>query len=224
MSEVFGMLGRTGFRLGRTAAAAGLMLCLAACGGFSLFPSEPPAVIYDLNPVPAAQMSGVPKVRSQLVVQVPTAPRILDTDRIAVNLAPFELGYYEGVRWSDQAPRMVQSRLIESFEASGGIDRVGRRAIGISGIFDLVTELRAFQVESRSGSTATVKVRFNMILVRQPESTILRSRTIEHVVEAKGSGFTNVISAFHEALSAVITDVVRISLEGMAESEDAAGL
>ena len=50
----------------------------------------------------------------------------LNTARIAMNDSPIELRYFERANWTDFAPKMVQTLMIESFENSKKIVGVGR--------------------------------------------------------------------------------------------------
>ena len=58
-----------------------------------------------------------------------------------------QVSYYKGIAWSDRLPRLVQARIIETFQNSGAV-KVGERHIGQ---YALVTDLRAFQIDVSSG-------------------------------------------------------------------------
>lgn len=206
-------------RTGMAAVAVLVSLMLTGCGGFSLLPTEA-ARIFDLSPK-STFPADLPTVNSQLVVQEPTAARALNTDRIAVRKGQFEVGYFKGVRWSDQAPRMIQIRLIESFENSHRIGSVGRRAIGLTSNFDLLIELREFQAEMPDGRTNadSVIVTINAKLVEQPSAFIVASRTFEMSEPTENKTITGVVGAFDEALGSVLKDIVTWSLGEMATVE-----
>jgi len=194
-------------RLARFATACVLALGLTSCGGIELFSGEP-AKIYDLSPKSTFD-EGLPTVKWQLVVEEPVAGRAIDTDRIAVRRQNFEFGYFSGVRWSDRAPRMIQTRLVESFENSGTIVAVGRQAIGLRGDYDLKSELREFQVDfPPEGGLPVVLVRINAKIVEQPSANIIASQTFEREVEAASESFPDIVRAWDEALGGVMKRLV----------------
>ena len=123
--------------------AAGL-LCLGLLG-CALAGSRPPTT-YDL--VAPRSFAGAAKPAPwQLVVYEPTAVHALETDRIMVRPSADQVSYYKGIAWSDRLPRLVQARMIETFQNSGAVKAVSAS----TGQYALATELRAFQIDVSSG-------------------------------------------------------------------------
>ena len=60
----------------------------------------------------------------QLVVYEPTAVHALETDRLMVRPSADQVSYYKGIAWSDRLPRLVQARIIETFQNSGAVKAV----------------------------------------------------------------------------------------------------
>ncbi len=200
--------GMTKRRLCYTALGTGL-LCLAGC---SALVSEPPPDLYNLTPKSTFPES-MPSVTWQLVVEEPIAARGLDTPRIAVRPSPTQLKYVAGSRWTNRAPKMVQTLLIESFENSGRIVAVGRQAIGLRSDYNLKTELREFQAEYFDGEKpGLVRVRLNAKLIKQPEQEIIASKNFERVVQPGNEGMQAIVDAFDEALGGVIKRLVEWAL------------
>jgi cholesterol transport system auxiliary component len=152
-------------------------------------------------------------VNWQLVVEVPTAPAGIDTARIALSRTPFTLEYFAKVAWTDRAPEMVQTLLIESFETTGKIVGVGMESVGLRPDYLLKTDLREFQAVYEEGSEIPhVLVRISALLVRMPDRRIQAAFSPEVKVPAAGSGFTDVISAFDDALGTVLRELVTFTL------------
>ena len=86
----------------------------------------------------------LPRVDWQLLVELPQAQAGINTARIALRDSPIELRYFELSNWTDLAPRMIQTLIVESFENSDRIVAVGREAIGLRADYVLKTELREF--------------------------------------------------------------------------------
>ena len=81
------------------------------------------------------------------MVGTPVASADLDTTRIALTRSPGVIEYFAKGAWADDAPILLQDKLIESFEASGAIVAIGRDAVGLKPDYVLQSELRDFQAE-----------------------------------------------------------------------------
>ena len=199
----------------RHRAVASLLLLaglLAGCGG--IIPgSGPPASLYTLTPKSTFDES-IAAVPWQLVVEEPSAAGGLQVQNIALRTKAIELQYFAGARWTERAPRMVQTLLVESFENSGKIVAVGRQTIGLRSDFNLKTELREFQAEYAGiNRPPTVHVRMSARLIQQPRREIIASENFDAKVVASSTSMEDVILAFDDALGKVIRRTVEWSLE-----------
>ncbi|MDH3691934.1 MAG: ABC-type transport auxiliary lipoprotein family protein [Gammaproteobacteria bacterium] len=196
------------------------LLC-AGCVGNVLGGSGPPPNLYTLTPK-STYPDGLPEVASQLAIEESLAFGGLDASRIVLKPKPTEVKYFGGVRWTERAPKMLQTLLIESFENTGKIVSVGREAIGLRSDYSLKTELREFQAEYFGGAdTPIVRVRINVKIVRQPRQLIIASRSFERVVRVDQSGMAPIIEAFDNALGTVLKDLVQWTLITIHEQGDA---
>jgi cholesterol transport system auxiliary component len=194
----------------RAFAVAGCLL-LAACGSLLPVPSGP-SNLYNLSPKSTFR-DGLPQVDWQLVIEEPIAAGGLNTARIAFRPSALEMRYFKDVSWTERAPRMIQTLLVESFENSGTIVAVGRQAIGLRSDFSLKTELREFQAEETPDRR--VRVRINAKLIQQPRQSIVRSRSFEAVVTDPGGDLGRTIAAWDGAMGDVMRDIVEWTiLEG----------
>ena len=194
-------------------AAACLAVVLSGCEGLVPALGGPPANLYTLTPK-STFTKELQRVRWQLVVDEPLASGGLNIDRIALRHSPTELKYFARARWTERAPRMVQTLMVESFENSGAIVAVGRKAIGLRSDYNLITELREFQAEYfESDGVPTVRVRLNAKLVKQPRRAIVASRTFESTIKSEGKAMRYVIRAFDQALGKVLRHTVEWTIK-----------
>jgi len=201
----------------RAAVLAPAVLLVAGCA--QLVPGGgPPPDLYNLTPK-STFAEDLPTVASQLVIEEPVAAGGLDSSRIALRPTPLELKYFAEARWTERAPKMVQTLLVESFENTGRIVSVGRQAIGLRADYSLKTELREFQAELVGGDATAVRVRVNAKLVRQPRQIILASESFERVVPVEQGGILAVVRAFDEALGKVAKRLVEWTLHAVAAQE-----
>ena len=171
----------------------------------------PPPSLYRLTPKSTFH-GGLPEVDWQLVLEVPVADAGLSTTRVALQRSPTELEYYARSSWTDRAPLMVQTLMIESFENSRHIVAVGRESVGLRADFILKSELREFQAEYFNGPLPSVRVAINAKLVEMPRRTIIGSQSFEARAEAKEDTMEQIIVAYDEALGSVLKDLVEWTL------------
>lgn len=197
-------------RLGGALVAGGLTLGLAACSG--LPGSRPPPRYFKLSPKSNFD-TGLPAVDWQLIVETPTANAGLSTPRIALQRLPHEVEYYARANWTDTAPRMIQTLIVESFENSERIVSVGRESIGLRADYVLKTELREFQTDYLGGSLPSARVAIAAKLVRMPRRVIVGSWSYEAKIPAERDSIESVVLAFDDALGKVLKRLVQWSLE-----------
>ena len=190
-------------------------MCLLVAAGCSILPLpkvQQPTSLYVLSPKTRFP-PGLPKVGWQLVVELPTAAAGIDSSRIALSRDPFTLEYFANASWTDLAPGMVQSLLIESFERTGKILAVGAESAGLNPDYILKTDLRSFQANYRGGDPIpTVAVRISASLVKMPQRRIIRSMTAQKLLKAPGSNFEDILMAFNDALGHVLRQIVVFTL------------
>jgi cholesterol transport system auxiliary component len=155
----------------------------------------------------------LPAVRWQLAIEEPIASSGLDTQQIALANHPLETQYFAQARWTERAPQMVQTLMVETFENSGRILAVGRQALTIRADYQLQTDLREFQAEYFNGAkTPVAHVRLNAKLVKHPRREIVASRTFEERIPATSNEMLAIVAAFDDALGRVLKRLVEWTL------------
>ncbi|HVM79481.1 MAG TPA: ABC-type transport auxiliary lipoprotein family protein [Stellaceae bacterium] len=200
--------------LSRRSLVLAVPAALAGCGGV-LGGSQPPPQLYTLTPArdfPA----GLPNAKGQLLVEVPVAPGGLDTERIALMRSPVTLDYFANAAWTDRAPLMVQTLLVESFENSGKIGAIGRESLALRADWILKPELRDFTAVYDGGDAPTVRIRLALKLVRMPERGIVSERTIGSDERAAQNAILPVVEAFDAALRRAMQEAVAWAIPVMA--------
>ena len=181
------------------------LLALAGCS--DIIPGQgPPPQLFRLTPK-STFPADLPTVSWQLVLAQPDADAALDTTRIALMREPTRVEYYAASGWTDRAPFMVQTLMLESFENSDKIVAVGRRAVGLRADFELRSELREFQAEYFTGAIEA-HVALNVKLVRAAERAIVGSHNFDVRAPATEDAMPAIVQAFDEAMGAVLKQMV----------------
>lgn len=204
---------------GKIARGVFLAVALASLGGCALadVASGPPPSLYVLNAPTPDMPAGVPGVSVQLVVEAFSAPAAIDTSRIVFKPSANEIKYYAGARWSDRAPRMIASLLVETLSDTGRFPAV----IGAGGQahtdLALSGDIRAFNAylpeEAGFGAGATkIRVAFFVRLIRVRDRAIVASREFSAEAAAAG-GIEGIIRGYDEALGSVLSEIAVWTLE-----------
>ncbi|PZQ17954.1 MAG: hypothetical protein DI565_04330 [Ancylobacter novellus] len=174
------------------------VLALAACSS-----SKPPQT-FDLN-VPARLAGGGP-VRGNLVVAEPSAVATLDGQRVVVRPNATEVTYLGDAQWSDRLPKLVQSKIVEAYENSGKLKSVGRPGDRLTVDYQLVSELRAFEIDAATG-VARVELSAKVVNDRTGQITAAAIFSATRPVGGAITGLT-ATSALDQALAEVLGDLV----------------
>lgn len=192
-----------------TAAAAAAALLLGGCALIQA--AEEPTNLYQVTPKSTFD-PGLPSVRWQLAVEVPAAAANLNTGRIAIAQSPTSFDYYAKSAWTDRAPLMVQTRIVDSFENSRKIIAVARESIALVPNYVLQPDLRDFEAMYYYGSPPIARVRIVAKLVQMPVRQIIGEATFERCVRARADKVPRVVEAIDQALGSVIKDLVAWTL------------
>lgn len=193
-------------RLAVCVAAAALV---AACQ--LLDAATEPLDLYTVTPKSTFD-SDLPAVYWQLAVEAPAASANLNTGRIALAMTPTSTDYYAKVAWTDRAPLMVQTRIVDSFENTRKIVAVARESIELRANYVLQPDLRNFEALYYYGQPPIVRVRIIAKLVRMPDRQIIGVASFERCVRARADKVPKVVEAFDQALGSVIKQLVSWTL------------
>ncbi|NKX45906.1 hypothetical protein HCU73_15025 [Roseibacterium sp. KMU-115] len=180
---------------------------LSGCSALSaLGDATQPLDVYELQPpaeVPVARRSQARDV----IVELPTTSGALETDRIMIRPDRLAATYLPGVRWGEPAPVMVQTVLLRTLDATGAFQYVGRRPLGPSGDYAIVTELVEFEAEVlEDGDSARIDIRLTSRIVREDGVRIVAARTFTSTATAASLDDTALVEAFDAAMGPLARD------------------
>jgi cholesterol transport system auxiliary component len=192
--------------LHRSAALILAALTLAGCGGLLSNPET--RRLYQVTSV-SSFAPGLPHVAAQLTVGPVEAPAGLDTNRIALSRAPLSLDYFADVSWSDRAPAMVRTALLESTQNSGLFTAVGSDTFNLRSEYLLKTELRNFEaVYDSPGPGPTARVVLGLTLVKLPGDAVVGQIVVTERQPAASNEIPEIVGAFNTALAKALQQAV----------------
>ena len=188
------------------AAVLAAALLLGGCSILGAAGDREPGTIY--APAPRIQAdAGWPHVDWQLSVNPPSAPRTVDTFRIAVRPVPGELQVYAGASWARAPSDMVEDVILRTLEDSGRMPGVARRGSGIAPDYRLLLDLRRFEADYAGNRVPAATIELNAKLLHAREQGIVASQTFTIVGPAATTDVASVAEAYTRALETLGRDV-----------------
>jgi phospholipid/cholesterol/gamma-HCH transport system substrate-binding protein len=142
---------------------------------------------------------------SLLVVPYPTAPATLGQDKILLREGESIRAIAADAKWSDMLLEVFQSRVIQGFENAGFLGQVNRPVEGTTADFQLVTDLRKFEIVTAPQATAEVEYSAKVL---NSEGHIVGARVFHAEVPAQGTDAPAAASALNTAFGSTLTDLV----------------
>jgi phospholipid/cholesterol/gamma-HCH transport system substrate-binding protein len=173
-------------------------------------PAKPVATTYDLKaPVTFPQPHNDKASKSQLVIVEPTAVVALDTQRIIVGPGIADGPTSDNAQWSDTIPKLLQAKIIQSFENANYLGAVARPMDGLTPDYQLLIDVRAFQVSTSPTDAAkpVARVGFGAKILGN-NGRIIGSRTFNAEVAAMDIGAPGAAAALDAAFGKAAVDLV----------------
>lgn len=178
-------------------------LWLSGCSLGGLFaPDE--ARTYDLV-APETVRAKSRRMGAQLVVPEPTALRALDNEHIVIRPSSAEINYLGDVQWSDSLPRLIQARMIETLERAGTFRAVSRPGSGLSSDYELMIEIRHFEVNA--GEAPTARVTLSARLAPTGSGRSVMQKVFDRQAPVAGVDAANVTQGLNKLLGEVLADM-----------------
>lgn len=177
--------------------------------GLSACLSSPPPDTYEISASAVAPSTGG-STRAQILLPEPTAIKTLDSERIVVKPTPYTIEYLGNSQWSDRLPRMVQLRLLQRFENTGRIGAVGLPGQGLAIDYQLILEIRRFEINVLGSPTAQVEISVKALNDRN--GNVVRTQVFSAQSAVIGTTNADFVAALDRAFDQVSTEIVAWTL------------
>lgn len=139
------------------AGLGGVLLAAMVLPGCALLPGGGPVPLdtYDLSAV-NVEVAAPRRARTQLLVAEPGALKMLDGENIVISPSPGSVEFLKGTQWADRLPRVIQARLVEALQSTGRLGGVGKPGEGLAIDYQVIAEIRAFEVRMDGAPRAEV--------------------------------------------------------------------
>ncbi len=145
--------------------------------------------------------------RTQVLIAEPSALKALDGENIVIKTGPGVIQYLKGAQWADRLPKIVQARLAETFERSGRFGGVGRPGEGLAIDYQIIVEIRAFEVTVAAGEQAEIELYVRILNDRN--GVVRASKTFDQAAAVAGTGNEAYVAALDSAFGAAALEIVK---------------
>jgi cholesterol transport system auxiliary component len=183
------------------------LLALPSCTALStLNQAATPLATFELQPITNA--SAASRSRITLLIVEPTAPAAIATDRILVKQNQQSVSYLPDARWADEAQLMIQSVIIQSLSAGGRFGFVGAQDVGPVPDMVLLTRIDRFGVDIGAGDTVTVRLSFDLTVLRDRDQRVLGTRSFSGDAAIRSDQVDPVVTGFQMVMDDLLGEIV----------------
>jgi phospholipid/cholesterol/gamma-HCH transport system substrate-binding protein len=167
-------------------------------------------ITYDLRAV-----QGFPapskRIKGQLGLPEPTAVAMLETQRMLFSPAGDVPGFADFL-WADAVPKLLQARLIESFENYDIAHAPLRTADVAQADFQLLIDVRRFQVAVESGAAAEIGLSARIV---DKNGKVIASRLFEESQKIDTVEPLAAVTAFDDAFSRITKELIAWTVQAL---------
>ena len=142
---------------------------------------------------PTPPTAGRRLLRRQAIVAEPSALKALDGENIVIRSSDTSLQYLDGAQWADRLPKIVQARLVEAFQKSGRLGGVGKPGEGLAVDYQVIADIRAFEIRVDGGDRAFVAI--SVKLLDDRNGVVRSTRTFEASAPVGSGGNDGYVAA-----------------------------
>lgn len=185
---------------------SGIAVVALSLSGCALLGAGPaPLDTYELS-APFGEAKQTRK-RMQILIAEPSALKALDGQNIVIKRTSGVIEYLKGAQWADRLPRVVQARLAETFQHSGAFAGVGLPGEGLAIDYQVIAELRAFEVHVDGSRTAEVEMFVRLLNDRT--GAVRASRSFKASAPVSGSGNDVYMKALDRAFGQAALEIIK---------------
>jgi phospholipid/cholesterol/gamma-HCH transport system substrate-binding protein len=163
-----------------------------------------PKVIYDLDAPQSFALAKKP-VKGQLVIPEPTGVLMFDTQRILFVPPGGDHPEFANFQWSDSLPKLLQTKLIQSFENYDVGHAPLRAADGLPADYQLLIDIRGFQVTTESGPVAEIGLSAKIL---DKNGRVIAARLFQDKKKLESLDPQSAVNAFSAVFGAIAGDLI----------------
>jgi phospholipid/cholesterol/gamma-HCH transport system substrate-binding protein len=163
-----------------------------------------PVAVFDL--AAASDFPGLTKtIKQHLVVPDPSSILTFDTQRILTRSAAGTYSSIENAQWADNLPKLMQARILQSFENAHQLSMVTRPMDQLEGAYRLELGIRNFQIVPAASPTAQVEFSARIL---DGKGNVVGARMFGASAPAKSTQPADAVAALDQAFTQAARELV----------------
>jgi phospholipid/cholesterol/gamma-HCH transport system substrate-binding protein len=162
-----------------------------------------PKTIYELR-IPSEFASPKKPIKEQFVLPTPTAILLLDTQRF-LSTPNKELTGFADAQWADSIPKMMQIKLIQSFENYDVAHAPLPTTDNPGTAFQLLISLRSFQINTAPDLAA--EIGFSARILNK-DGQVVASHLFQQSKKLDKPDPASAVAAFDDAFASIATELI----------------
>jgi phospholipid/cholesterol/gamma-HCH transport system substrate-binding protein len=167
-------------------------------------PEKMPPLLYDLAAAKDFPATEKP-LNGQMSVPDVTALLVFDTQKILTRTAAGTYANVDGGQWADNLPKLMQARVLESFENAHELKSVSRPYDQLQPQYRLELGIRNFQISQGTAPTATVEFSARIL---DDKGAVVGARLFSATAPAKSIKAADAVDALNAAFTKAAKDLV----------------
>jgi phospholipid/cholesterol/gamma-HCH transport system substrate-binding protein len=166
---------------------------------------------YDLSALPPDAAPA--KLDKQLVVPDVNALLAYDSERVLTQTEGGQLAGLGNAKWSDNLPKLIQARIVQSFENTGSLGLASRPVEGAVPDFQLLAEVRKFQIAPGPERAAVAEISAKLV---SADGHIAAARVFDASAPVKSQEDADAVKALNEAFGKILGKLIPWTAETVA--------
>ena len=135
----------------------------------------------------------------------PTSILTYDTQRILTRSAAGTYSQIEDAKWADNLPKLMQARILQSFENAHQLAAVSRPIEQLEGAYRLELNIRNFQIAPQPSPTALVEFSARIL---DNKGNVVGARMFSAQAAAKSTQAPDAVAALDQAFTKTTQELV----------------
>lgn len=168
-------------------------------------------VVYDLRAAHAFSHASSKTLKGKLVIPEPTAVALLDTQRFLFSPTKDYPGFAD-VMWADSIPKLLQAKLLESFENYDIVHAPLRPMDEVQADYQLLIDIRRFQVMSDPEPVVDIGLSARIL---NKDGKVIASRIFQETQKLDKIEPPAVATAFNDAFGRIAKDLITWTVDAL---------
>jgi phospholipid/cholesterol/gamma-HCH transport system substrate-binding protein len=144
-------------------------------------------------------------IKAQLVVSDPNAILLFDSQKILIRNGAGTYSNVADAQWADNLPKLVQARIVQSFENAHQLSAVSRPIEQLVAEYKLELAIRGFQIASQPSPNAVVDVTARIV---SDKGAVAAAKIFTASIPAKSTQAPDAVAALNQAFVKVAEQIV----------------